>query len=544
MADKWAQYAEPAQDKWAKYAVHDSEANKALAGTGLSVSPAKAAPVPSELGPDQNISPWRDPTQGLIGQGVRQIGRGVAGLTREGVDPKMEAASDIVGGLGKVATPVAIGAALPALAAAPATTAAGIVGGGVLGAGLGAGGEAAAEALGAGPGGKALARQTGEVAGGVLGYKAGSGIAPAIGRIAGRIKANPDPLIRMLPKGREIVAAKDYLMGKPAPPTGEEIPEMWDQLAGGKGAYAKLGDGTGTPTPAQLQVQSIANRLDKGVQQEAPRGPQAPRGASHYGMERTAPPPAPVVGSDYVMPPPADVAPPAFSQPEGFTSPGSQMPTMPEAHPTPPLVRGPGGRMENPLQAIGAAEQLKQSLGMPPEPNAAIRETKPPVAGTMPPMPEKAPAISETPPPTAPNFEAAYTPPESSTPNYTAPKEHYQAAARTVKGRAIARLLRDSNVSAEKAGTWKLGGPELQKAAASAGVNAPTTPEALAVMLDELRKMPARGTVEFARGGIVAPKKKSRGRFSRRGVWYGNPKDMPPAPRAAPPGMPPEPEMS
>lgn len=155
------------------------EGNRALAGTGLSVSQPKA-PIPAELGPDQDISPWKDPTQGLIGQGVRQMGRGVAGLSRPGLDPKLEAASEIVGGAGKVGVPFAIGAAMPALAANPVGTVAGLVGGGALATGLGKGGKAAAHALGAGPGLEALTEQAGEGVGGVAGFKGGAKFPPGL----------------------------------------------------------------------------------------------------------------------------------------------------------------------------------------------------------------------------------------------------------------------------------------------------------------------------------------------------------------------------
>lgn len=188
------------------------------------------------------------------------------------------------------------------------------------------------------------------------------------------------------------------------------------------------------------------------------------------------------------------------------------------------------------------APEIGASSRKPPTPQERIARASTPADKPLT-TEEPAPSPTTTEAPAAPGFEPAYTAPEAAEPNYKAPKEHYQNAARTVKGRAIARLLRDSNVTAEKAGTWKLGGPELQKAAASAGVNPPTSAESLAVMLDELRKMPPKGTPEFAQGGIVAPKKQ-RWHRSRRGVLYG-----PTGRGAAPPmqprsqgGMPPEPK--
>ncbi len=175
--------------KAAQRLVPSSDANKALSGTGLSAPDEWAKrPIPSELGPDQEISPWRDPTQGLIGQGVRQMGRGVAGLTREGLDPKLEAAQDIVGGAAKAAIPVGIGAAFPAIAANPIGTAAGIAGGAIAGGALGAIGRGASELLGGGPGIAGLTEQAGNAVGGALGFQGGNKVGTAL---PGAMTADP-----------------------------------------------------------------------------------------------------------------------------------------------------------------------------------------------------------------------------------------------------------------------------------------------------------------------------------------------------------------
>ncbi len=151
-----------------------------------------------------------------------------------------------------------------------------------------------------------------------------------------------------------------------------------------------------------------------------------------------------------------------------------------------------------------------------------------PSESSMPPEPQS--AAAEPMPAAPPNFEAAFGSPEGAEPNYKPTKEAVIKGHQTVKAKALARAARDYEVSAEKAGTWKLGGPELKSLAEAAGVNPPNSPESLARFMEELAVVPPKKSVQFARGGIVAPKKKSRGRFSRRGVWYGPRSAMPPAP--------------
>src|SRR5207253_7086845 len=87
MADKWAKYAESAEDKWAKYAVDESPANRALTGTGLSVSPPKQPNLPAELGgpaPAATPTPWylggraADAVDEALHQGSDQMWNGAA----------------------------------------------------------------------------------------------------------------------------------------------------------------------------------------------------------------------------------------------------------------------------------------------------------------------------------------------------------------------------------------------------------------------------------------------------------------------------------
>lgn len=57
-------------------------------------------------------------------------------------------------------------------------------------------------------------------------------------------------------------------------------------------------------------------------------------------------------------------------------------------------------------------------------------------------------------------------------------------------------------------------------------------------VVDTAPKLLGPGPPQYARGGIVAPKK---GRYSRRGVWYGPKSDGPPVPRMIPDQGPPQP---
>ncbi len=77
-----------------------------------------------------------------------------------------------------------------------------------------------------------------------------------------------------------------------------------------------------------------------------------------------------------------------------------------------------------------------------------------------------------------------------------APAESYQRAARTVKGRALARYLRLGDISLEDAQAMT---PEQwQMAADGAGVNAPS-PDSVKVAVAELEKLyTAKGAIKIA----------------------------------------------
>ncbi len=94
-------------------------------------------------------------------------------------------------------------------------------------------------------------------------------------------------------------------------------------------------------------------------------------------------------------------------------------------------------------------------------------------------------------------FEGAYQiPPEERTGQVKpAPKESYQRAARTVKGRALARWLRIGGISAEDA--QSMTAEQWGMAAEGAGVNAPS-PDSVKVALSELDKLyNAKGAVKI-----------------------------------------------
>lgn len=111
------------------------------------VNPSDAIPKvarPHVPGLDPEPDNFITSPNGLIRTGVRQVGRGIAAMTRPGLDAKLGAGSEIIRGGIRAATP----AAIPFMAASPLVTAARL--------GLGAGaqylGEKGSEAVGLGPG--------------------------------------------------------------------------------------------------------------------------------------------------------------------------------------------------------------------------------------------------------------------------------------------------------------------------------------------------------------------------------------------------------
>ena len=134
--------------------------------------------LPAPLGPpiprglqNREPDPWKHPTEGLIGQGIRQVGAGIARMSQPGKTEKYAGVNEILGGVGKAALPFAVGASLPALAAAPLATAGGIASG-VAGAAVGSiVGRRGARAINASPEGEELAGNLGGLSGGVVSSK-------------------------------------------------------------------------------------------------------------------------------------------------------------------------------------------------------------------------------------------------------------------------------------------------------------------------------------------------------------------------------------
>jgi hypothetical protein len=157
-----------------KSAHPQSEANAALARTGLTASEPKKAPLPPGLQPDK--SAWEDPTQGLIGQGVRQIGRGVAAMAEPGKRAKYEGLSEAIRGAGKAALPFAVPMALASPISALGAATAGIAGSEL--------GRAGARAINASPEGEALAGDIAGIATGGVGSKLGTAAESALARPA------------------------------------------------------------------------------------------------------------------------------------------------------------------------------------------------------------------------------------------------------------------------------------------------------------------------------------------------------------------------
>lgn len=145
----------------------------------------------------------------------------------------------------------------------------------------------------------------------------------------------------------------------------------------------------------------------------------------------------------------------------------------------------------------------------------------------VPQAPPTPPASASQGPPTPPKPTEAevFNPPEGSAPG-KGTKESVIKGHRTVRGKVFGRFFRDEAKGVPPdLGEWKLGDPRWKKVADAAGTTPPNTPEALQILLNEVKNTPPRGIVEYAKGGVVAPMKEKvrQGRRSKRGVWYGPP---------------------
>jgi hypothetical protein len=201
MPGPWDKYKDQSENgPWAKYqGAEESEANRALSGTGLSVPETKKPPLPAELSNAPRQSDAPDFIKGMyeakfgisapstIGTAFRepaeQMGRGVAQIAnaRSGNDVAGGVSGVLRGGLATVSGPESI---VPMIAANPvgALTR--------LGAGLLAqkGVESGAEAIGVPEG---YAELAGDVAGGIAATRNGSGLQRKV-NIARRVATSPE----------------------------------------------------------------------------------------------------------------------------------------------------------------------------------------------------------------------------------------------------------------------------------------------------------------------------------------------------------------
>lgn len=143
---------------------------------------------------------------------------------------------------------------------------------------------------------------------------------------------------------------------------------------------------------------------------------------------------------------------------------------------------------------------------------------------------EETPELSKvTPPeaniPTNPNgtvptvpAENAYPLSENAVPNLKGTKESAIKGARTVRGKAIGRYLRDEGVPVEQFSKWDTKDPRWKRAADAAGVTPPNSPESVQAIIEQFKAMKPKGNggeepwfakggvvTAFAKGGIVVP---------------------------------------
>lgn len=165
--------------------IDDNKAHSILVNQGIIKPPPPQMPVPSGL-KENTKSAWEDPTNGFIGQGVRQMGRGVASLASPG--GRMSGASDILEGAGRAALP----AAIPLAVASPLSA----LGGAAAGTAGSMGGEALTRKMGGGAEAQRLAGNLGGFAAGGAGSSLGAaaerGLAVPLAKTALRLPGKAD----------------------------------------------------------------------------------------------------------------------------------------------------------------------------------------------------------------------------------------------------------------------------------------------------------------------------------------------------------------
>lgn len=131
-------------------------------GNPLTENPSR---IPQGLQPAREPDPWHHPTEGLIGQGISQIGGGVEHMAQPERAAKFAGAADVIRGAGRAMLP----AAIPAMAAAP-VAALGAAGLGYLGNEVG---RDISRRVGGGPEAQDLAGELTSIPAGILGGRAG-----------------------------------------------------------------------------------------------------------------------------------------------------------------------------------------------------------------------------------------------------------------------------------------------------------------------------------------------------------------------------------
>lgn len=229
MADLWEQAAQE----------YKASGAPGAAQTKTSSSPDdwKLWNAGTEVAPEKVLNPWQANshmlTDGFIGQGVQQIGRGFKKLTAiQGVDApnpgqpdrptRWQGGTDILTGVGKVAAPFAIGAALPAAIGAPLATAGGLVAGTAVGVVGDVAGRYGSQAMGASPEAQEFFGTAGGTVGGLAGGYAGSKL-PNLFRVKPNVAVNrslrPTPSSEGFDERLPDTLAAIKAANPPAPPT-------------------------------------------------------------------------------------------------------------------------------------------------------------------------------------------------------------------------------------------------------------------------------------------------------------------------------------
>lgn len=313
--------------------------------------PAAAPPTPEGLkDPEYNF--WTSPT-GLIRTGLNQATHGVEAMAEPGADAKMEGASQTIHGLSKAAAPVAIGAAIPAVAASPLAALGGIAGAGAGGSIASTLGKAIVQHFGGGEGASDLAGDVAGVAGGAAGGAVGALSGKAVGGVRNWIsqrdpEAIKDAMVGIIPRGSQINKLRHL------PTKDEAAAALAKKQAGGQIKEAADGnlyriqpDNTAVPI-----VHEGGEPMKAPVKQAVPKPPK-PKAPPALGRtinpQPQAPEPPPVKFRDQ----PAKVVPPPAITFRNPPPPNPNAPAQaPEIAPPPNVTGGPPVNPNMPAQPV------------------------------------------------------------------------------------------------------------------------------------------------------------------------------------------------